>query len=198
MLSLQGQPCGGDTNAGGFLHLSTEAVFRAVRFIPPSADIVFGSGGFDAGGPIPGTLVQAQGSVGAYEICPVWDGDQVLACTVQDGPKSFESRLVLWPGGEQLPPAGPTPDPAGSDETLSLDYSLGSAAGLEQIMGWECGDFHIGCFGSTCGSPNSGNISFLLYWDWIMAGQELTLKARTEDGWGTGNWTMRLAPSGEN
>jgi hypothetical protein len=31
-----------------------------------------------------------------------------------------------------------------------------------------------------------------------MAGQELTLEATSEDGWGTGEWTLHLSPAGRN
>ncbi len=195
-LSLQGPPCGGYTNAGGFLHLATEAVFRDVRFLPPGADpLGTGWGGFDTGGILPAMSVTGQGQVGGYEVCPVWDGDVELACVVNQGPRPFESRLTIMPGGDQLPPAGPTPEAMGTGGTFDLDYSLGNVKDLGWIMGWECGDFHLGCFGGTCGGPNGGGVSFLLAWDWVTAGQELTLEATTEDGWGSGEWTLSLVPA---
>jgi hypothetical protein len=193
-LTLEGPPCGGYTNSGGFTHFSLDSVFHGVQFVQPTeGGMPFG--GFHAGSLFPDPVISGEGQVDNFDLCPTWDGDRQLACDVTEGPKALAPELMVDPYSLALPLAGPTP-PAEPSEALALNYDVRLAEGLGPLMRWECGGFYSGAFGGPFGGDLA--TSFLLPWIQVMAGEDLSIEAIYEDGFYTGKWTLRLIPAGSN
>jgi hypothetical protein len=193
-LTLEGPPCGGYTNSGGFTHFSLDSVFHGVQFIQPTeGGMPFG--GFHAGSLFPDPVISGEGQVDSFDLCPTYDGDRQLSCDVTEGPKALAPEMMVDPYSLALPPAGPTP-PAEPSEALALNYNVRLAEGLGPLMRWECGGFYSGAFGG----PFDGDLatSFLLPWTQVIAGEDLTIEAIYDDGFYTGKWTLRLIPAGSN
>ena len=153
------------------------------------------SGGFHTGDLFPGITISGEGQVDGFDLCPAYDGDRELACVVTEGPKGLEPDLMVDPYNLALPLAGPTP-PTEPSEALALTYRVGLVEGLGPLMRWECGGFYLGAFGG----PYDGDleISFLLPWTQVMAGEDVTRELMYEDGFYTGRWTLRLVPAAGN
>jgi hypothetical protein len=194
-LTLTGPPCGGYTNSGWLSHLSFDSAFRGVRFRSPDAGLPgISMGGFFQDGSSGALMVEGEGEVSGYDLCPAYDGDVKRACQVTEGPKPFETRLVIE-ALDALVPVGPEPDELDSGLGLTLAYSTGSAVGGGRVMWWDCEGFFSGGFGGAFGGLDA---SFSLTWARVMQGEDYSVEFSAATDWGEGQWTLRLVPVGED
>jgi hypothetical protein len=192
-LALTGPPCSGYTNSGWLSHLSFDSVFRGVRFRSPDAGLPgITMGGFYQGGSFGAMMVEGEGEVSGYDLCPAYDGDVERACQVNEGPHPFETRLVIE-AQDVLVPVGPEPDELDAGLGLTLAYSTGSAVGGGKVMWWDCEDFFSGGFGGAFGGLDA---SFSLTWARVMQGEDYSVEFSADTDWGEGQWTLRLVPVG--
>lgn len=190
--------CGPETNAGGFSSLTFDTAFHDIRFAPPSETGLPGPfGGISQWGAIaigiPGAGVPGEGTLGAFTLCPMYEGDTGYPSIVTQGPYPFEPGLSVWPvDPDTLPvvPLASTPPPAGGTQMM-LVFSIGANENMGPILFWqtEIGGAALG------GSLEPVQAPFPVSWEQLARGEEFSLEVITGDEGETWKWTMRFVPS---
>jgi hypothetical protein len=187
-----GVPCGWDTNAGGFLRLAWVSIFYNVRFsIPPV--------GWPSDEPFPGDIYSGDDEsiteLADYAYCPQYEGDEVLECSVYEGPKPFKAIIYVdTPEQEEFDfvPVSlvETPDPLDDGPVMGLHYYL-----------WDIGEvINAGTdlgkcdgMGSSCGWPAPQ--TFPISWQRVVLGDEFIKEFgyQYDDG-STDTYTVHFIP----